>query len=329
MRRYSAVARAANSAVVVCSLTGPAGLFTGCSPAKDAPDDGANTPGSSLASALELRLVAEKKLSKLLPGDELNHFEASGIATSNGQLFVALDDATKLGIVETSLDAGKLGPGDVVNSQYEAVTATDDGRLFVMVESSSDTDTRAQVVELDASGAFVSQAYADVTFVHPNKGFEGTAWLRVANAEYLLGLCENNACKDDDTTPGEGRLKLLSFDGNAWSTRATIRLPEAVAFLDYSDLGIFQTAPDTYTVAIVSHKSAALWLGTLNARSLAFSGSGTFYGFPSNPDGELRYCSLEGVSFLGPRVLAFASDRSDGSANCDDESESVHLFQLP
>jgi len=310
-----------------CSLIGYFTLLAGCSGPKSAGDPDPQ-PGSSPDDPLELQLVSEKKLAKVLPDGALDHFEASGIVASNGRLYVTFDDATKLGILDTSLDGGKLGPGHVENSQYEALTASDDGRLFAMIESSSDTDTRSEVAVLDASGAVVSRAFADVVFEHPNKGFEGVAWLRT-DAEYLLALCENNACKDDDTTPGKGRIKLLAFDGGQWQARATIHLPEQVTFLDYSDLALLPLSDGTYEVAIVSHKSAALWLGTLSTADFSFSKTGTFYGFPPGPADERRYCSLEGVSFLGPTVLALASDRSDGPASCDDEAESVHLFRLP
>jgi hypothetical protein len=320
--------RAALRALVTWSFVGYLAPLCGCGGTK-APSVHDAEPGSSLENPLELQLVTEKKLSKLLPSSELDHFEASGIIASNGRIYVAFDDATEVGIVDTSLGEGKLGPGRAENSQYEALTASDDERLFAISESSSETDTRGEVAVLDLDGALVSRAFADVAFEHPNKGFEGAAWLRTTDAEYLLALCENNACKDDDTTPGEGRIKLLAFDGRQWSTQTTIHVPEPVAFLDYSDLAILQLSPNAYQVAIVSHKSTALWLGTLNTDSFSFSGGGTFYGFPPGSQGERRYCSLEGVSFLGPKVLAFASDRSDAGADCDEEAESVHLFRLP
>ena len=78
----------------------------------------------------------------------------------------------------------------------------------------------------------------------------------------------------------------------------------------------------------MSRKSSTLWLGTLLTEPWSFRESGTFYTFPRD-DGDIRYCALEGVTFLGPRQLAFVSDRSDGEKPCDKEDESIHLFELP
>ena len=285
--------------------------------------------GSSLTRAITLELVVEKKLGKLLPTKDVDHYEASGIVASGGMLYVASDNLTRIAAIDTSLNKGKLGPGDAINSQYEAITVSDDGRFFTTVEAASDAEGPAEISELDADTAFVSQTKTDTTFEHANKGFEGAAWLRVAGAEYLLALCENNNCKDDDSPPGEGRAHLLVSKDDVWATQATLKLPKSAAFLDYSDLALHGNGDGTYAVAVVSHKSSALWLGTLSTSSWSFIGANTFYVFPHAADGAVRYCSVEGVTFLGPSVLAVVSDKSDGSKPCTDEEESIHIFQVP
>ncbi len=305
-------------------------LLPACASKHDEPTaavDAGAPDGSTLSLAATLQLVSEKKLSKLFSDKNIDHYEASGIVASSGALYVASDNATEVGAIDTSLNDGKLGPGDATESQYEAITATDDGRFYAMVESADATDTRAKVVELDATTAVVSTAFTDVTFEHVNKGFEGVAWLRVGAAEYLLALCENNDCKDDDTTPGKGRVKLLSLVDGVWTTQASLKLPSSVAFLNYSDLAIQQTQDGSYAVAIVSHKSSAMWLGQLSTSAWAINGPGTFYVFPRSPDGGVQYCSVEGVSFLGPNVFAMVSDKADGSSACSAKEESVHIFQ--
>jgi hypothetical protein len=285
--------------------------------------------GASPATALGLQLVAEKKLSKLFSSKDLDHYEASGVVASSGALYVASDNTTEIGAVDTSLDHGTLGPGEATDSQYEAITATDDGRFYAMIETVSETDTRGAVVELDTTTAFVSQAFTDVAFEHVNKGFEGVAWLRLAGTDYLLALCENNDCMDDDSTPGNGRVKLLMLVDGVWTTQQTLKLPSSVTFVNYSDLALQNQADGTFTVAIVSHKSSAMWLGTLSTSPWSLSGPGTFYAFPRTAEGAIQYCSVEGVTFLGPSVFAVVSDKADGSAACSDKEESIHNFQTP
>lgn len=290
-------------------------------------NDASVADGRSLTSALGLQLVAEKKLAKLLP--KRDSYEASGIVASSGTLYVASDNLTAIAAIDTSLGDGSLGPGDATESQYEAITATDDGRFFAMIETVSETDARAEIAELDSNTALLGQAFTDTTFEHVNKGFEGVAWLRVSGNEYLLALCENNNCKDDDSPAGEGRLKLLAKVDGVWATQASLKLPESVAFLNYSDLALRDDGEGNFTAAVVSHKSSALWLGKLETSPWSLGGPSTFYVFPRTEDGAVQYCSVEGITFLGPTVLAAVSDKGDGSAPCTDKEESIHIFQLP
>jgi len=316
-----------------CALAVALALLPACqgsdtpSGTHDADADAAD--GTSMARALTLQLVTEKKLSKLLPSKNGDHYEASGIVGWGGMLYVASDNQTSIGVIDTSLNKGKLGPGEVTNSQYEALTASTDGRFFAMVESASDAVGGAQVDELAADTSFVSRSETDASFEHANKGFEGAAWLQASGREYLLALCENNNCKDDDSRAGEGRVQLLALVDGVWTSQMTLKLPEAAAFLDYSDLALQKNADGTYAAAVVSRNSSALWLGRLSTSPWGFTGPSTFYTFPRSAEGEVRYCSVEGVTFLGPTVLALVSDKSDGSEPCTEEEESIHVFQMP
>jgi hypothetical protein len=330
--RRAPAARDGARSVLALGVPALASLLVACHATSDgaaARPDSDVADGASLSSALALQLVAEKKLSKLLPSKDISHYEASGIVASNGTLFVVSDNLTEVAAIDTSLDNGKLGPGTTSDSQYEALSATDDGRFFAMIESVSDTDPRAAIAELDSSTAFVSSAFTDTTFEHVNKGFEGLAWLRVGGVEQLLALCENNNCKDDDSTPGEGRARVLALEGGVWTTQAALNLPESVAFLNYSDLALLDNGDGSYRAAVVSHKSSALWLGRLTTSPWALTGPSTFYVFPRNADGTVQYCSVEGVTFLGRNVIAVVSDKSDGSAACSDKQESIHIFRIP
>lgn len=279
--------------------------------------------------ATTLTLVAEKKLSKIVSAKGVDDYEASGIVASSGLLYVASDNMTRIASMDTSLGHGKLGLGDVEQSQYEAITATDDGRFYVMIETASADDPRGKVVELDSTTTAISAAFTDVTFKHVNQGFEGLAWLRVGTVEYLLALCEDNDCNNQDTDPGSGRVHVLSLENGIWTTKDTLSIPSEVKFVNYSDLAIRTNGDGSYTVAIVSRKSSTVWIGKLSTSPWSFKGPGAFYGFPLDEDGNVQYCSIEGVTFLGPSVLAFASDKSGAGAPCTIEEESVHIFEVP
>ncbi|HEY3252683.1 MAG TPA: hypothetical protein VGJ91_02005 [Polyangiaceae bacterium] len=320
------------SRALLLSMAASVLVLPACGEQADDPShsvDGSVADGHTLSSALALSLVSEKKLAKLLPKKGIDEYEASGVVATAGMLYVASDNSTQIAAIDTSLEQGKLGPGEASESQYEAITATDDGRFFAMIETASATDTRAEIAELDSGTALFQQAWTDTRFDHPNKGFEGLAWLRVSGTEYLLALCENNDCKNDDSSVGEGRIKVLAKVDGVWSTQASLKLPESVAFLNYSDLALRDDGDGGLTVAVVSHKSSALWLGKLATSPWALRGPSTFYVFPRNDEGVVQYCSVEGITFLGPTVLAAVSDKSDGSAPCTDEEASVHIFQLP
>ena len=182
----------------------------------------------------------------------------------------------------------------------------------------------------DADTALVGRTKTDTTFEHANKGFEGAAWLRASGKEYLLALCENNNCKDDDSPPGEGRVQLLSLVDGVWTTERTLKLPESAAFLDYSDLAL----REQWGRLVRCGSGFAQVFGAL-ARyavdSLPGPSPARARSTPSRAtaEGAVRYCSVEGVTFLGPTVLAAVSDKSDGSEPCTDEEESIHIFQMP
>jgi hypothetical protein len=69
-----------------------------------------------------LTLVAEKKISKLVSGSSLTHFEASGIAAAGGELYVAFDNSTEIAQVDTALEHGTLGPGEYARTTLARTT---------------------------------------------------------------------------------------------------------------------------------------------------------------------------------------------------------------
>jgi hypothetical protein len=285
--------------------------------------------GRSLYAPGTLTLVAERKFSKLLPGPDIEHYEASGLVASAGTLYVVSDNLEMVVAVDPSLEQARLGPGLAVPSQYEGITATDDGRFYVIAESLGEDDKRASIVALDADTERLSQAFTGTAFTHANEGFEGIAWVRVAGHEYLLALCETNGCNDQHAGPGAGRIELLSLADGLWTTEAVLELPPEVAFLSYSDLALRANGDGTYGAAVVSRRSSTLWLGTLTTSPFALTGPNAFYAFPRNADGEVQYCTVEGVTFVAADTLGFVSDKSNGDAPCNAKDESIHIFEVP
>jgi hypothetical protein len=295
--------------------------------AAGAPHAAGATAGATHATALELELVQEKKLKQLLPS-ALDPYEASGVTVAGGKLYVVFDNSTALAAIDTALQLGVLGPGDSAPSQYEAISGREDGGFYVMVETVSEDDTRGQVVAFDATSAVIGATFTSTSFPEYNQGFEGMAWLRVGGSEYLLALCQSNACAEEDAAPGQGRAHLLALEDGTWVTRLVLEVPSSVTFADYSDLALLSNDDGSYRAALLSRESSALWIGTLTTVPWSFQGPGAFYSFPLS-DGDISYCSLEGVTFLGPRSLALVSDASDGDKPCNTEEQSIHLFELP
>jgi hypothetical protein len=307
--------------MLACSSQSSPGAAAAATPAAAA------TAGATLATALELELVHQKKIKQLLP-NALDQYEASGVTVAGEKLYVVFDNSTALAAIDTALQIGVLGPGDGTPSQFEAISGRDDGGFYVMVETVSQDDTRGQVVAFDAASAVIGAAFTSTSFPEYNHGFEGMAWLRVGGREYLLALCQSNACAEEDAPAGQGRAQLLALEEGTWVTRLVLEVPKSVTFADYSDLALLSNGDGSYRAALLSRESSALWIGTLTTVPWSFQGPGAFYSFPLS-DGDTSYCSLEGVTFVGPRSLALVSDASDGDKPCNTEEESIHLFELP
>ena len=303
----------------MAALVVVAALTNGC-----AADTGTSTSSTTAAGTLALR--GEKKLDKLFSG-ALPSYEASGLSLESGRLRVVFDNATHVGSVDPGLLEGTLGAGEVTSSNFEAVTGNGSGGLFVARETRGAADPRGGIVEIDASGARVADEPTDVTFADPNRGFEGLVRLRVGNEDLLLALCEGNACNDGKS--GNGRIHVLGRDGGVWKSREVLSLPTSVDFDDYSDLAVRALDGGTYTLAVLSQQSSAVWLGTLGTAPFAISAGGTRYDLPRTSSGKLTYCNAEGVAFVDTKLLAIASDKADQGGDCKDHDESIALFALP
>src|SRR5262249_1294163 len=143
----------------------------------------------------------------------------------------------------------------------------------------------------------------------------------------LLGLCEGNRCKGGSASkqPGGGRIQLFSRGRHHWDHAGTLRLPTGVAFEDYASLAVAAER-----IAVVSQASSAVWVPPFSPSTLALD-AGAMYRFPLDAHGDCVYCTVEGISWLGDR-LVMVSDRAktgDHHARCQAKDQSIHVFALP
>lgn len=273
-----------------------------------------------------LRLDREVKISQLIPLAGISSYEASGVHLQNGSLYVVFDNMTKIGRISPDLTSGSYASGgsSSEDSQYEGITfdSHNTQHFYVIAEGSS----QGRVIQYDsaASESSATNESTDVRFSESNKGFEGVAWLRRNSNDYLLGLCEGQACTSTVGGTLPGGIKVLAQSGTSWVTETTLYLPSSANFADFSDIALRPSQNGTFKVAVTSQESKSLWIGTLSATSWSFLDSGTVYGFPS-PD----YCNIEGVTFLSDTQLAMVSDDSKGKPGCNNKDEMVHVFSLP
>jgi hypothetical protein len=273
----------------------------------------------------------EKKISTLFGSG--SSYAASGVQMLGSDLYVIFDNKNQVAKIPTALGNGTATytPGTLSSSdtQYEGITFDSySTQHFYLVQEVNP----AMVAQLDATGSAQGESYQStgVTFSSANKGFEGIAWLRRNNNDYLLALCEAGDCGSEIGTAHPGRIKILAQSGSSWSDVGYMRLCADVGCTsglmnDYSDIALRPMPDGSYKVAVTSQESQQLWIGTLSATSWSLS-TGTLYHLPSTD-----YCNIEGVTFLSDTRFALVSDemKAGQDPSCNNKDESVHLFDLP
>jgi len=297
-------------------------------------------------NAAELVLLQEARIRDLLPdgadgADGDWRYELSGIVVVGERLYVIFDDTRAIGVLHSDLSGTSgnrlvppsRGPGygyediahdRVTGSFYALIESLPHGQGFV-----------AAVDEYDAD--LVLRTYDRLEFPLPsaNKGLEGLTLVRRDGEVFLLGLCEGNRCRSgkDGRRPGGGRVQVFARRKRhqGWRYRATLRLPESLQFEDYSSLSV---SGDRITVA--SQESSALWVGRLAPDDpWRVDGEGVTYAFPLGDQGQPRYCTVEGVSWLDSRRVVIVSDKvkkddvPKTGGDCRATQQSVHIFEVP
>jgi hypothetical protein len=283
----------------------------------------------------QLRLVREAPVRDLLPAGSPDRLEASGVIAAAGRFYVIFDNVRAVAVIDEDLDRVDrntmvpTGPHD--RQAYEDIARDPvSGHLYLLIEAARrDGDQLARVEEYDRELRFLSAGWLEFPLPEPNKGIEGLDCVHRDGVTYLLGLCEGNRAEGGAAgrRPGGGRVEVFRRGRRNWKHHATVRLPESLWFTDYSSISIVGDR-----VAVVSQESSALWLGTLLPSTWDLAGPGRTYLFPRDPDGDIAYCTVEGVCWRTDDEFVVVSDRAKPDMHdrgCRAKAESLHIFALP
>ena len=276
--------------------------------------------------------MREAPLVDLLPARHDATWEASGVLAHDGRLAVVFDSARAVALLTQDLaPSGRLvalpdGPGEGFEDlAFDPGT----GHYLLLVESvRRGAGWMARVEEYDERFDRVSHAWLDFPLPSENKGLEGLTCVQRAGRTYVLGLCEGNFCAQGERgrTPGGGRIQVFTRDDGAWPHVATVHLPTTLGFRDYSAL-----AATGDRLAVASQESSALWTGRLDPDAWAVTDDGVVQDFPRDPRGDVVYCNVEGLTWVGPDRLVAVSDRAkpgEQDRRCRAKEESIHVFDL-
>lgn len=323
-------------ALGACLSLGASLFFVqGCA-SPDVDSESEEVTGESQQAITTLIPAVSQKICSIMGTSANGEYEASGVQLKDGYLYVVFDSKNRVAKIPVALGSGTgtytTGTLSSTN-QYEGITydSNNTTHFYVMQEVYPPV-----IVQLDGTGSASSAVYQTVSmssFGESNHWFEGVAWLRRNNNDYLLSLCQTGNC--DTAANGEfkaGTMRVLAQSGSSWSwtNSQTVQLCTSAGcpngpFKNYSDVALWSYPDGSAKVAIVSRDSKQLWVGTLSASSWTLS-AGTIYNLPSN------YNWVEGVTFLNEVQLAMVSD-SNGvtTGSCADGTtdESVHYFNLP
>lgn len=285
--------------------------------------------------------VREEKFYKLFTGYQKNFpFEGSGVHARGNQIYVVFDNMKAIGVMEASFEnaKGNFLKGNVYEkSNYEAIAFKDIDPIgfYVMIESKEkDNGYYPFIVRLDSELNFQEEKIVKFELDKKNKGLEGISYVRRNEEDFFLGLCEGNFCNSDkEKHKGNGRILVMKESEDHWKVVAEIKLSPNIPFLDYSDMDI-----ENGRVAIVSQASSAIWIGELHPERWELSEKGSIYYFPfgdregnAGLGGEVIYCNIEGVSWLGHHEVVVASDKRSEEQDkwCKHKESMIHIFEIP
>ena len=283
----------------------------------------------------QLGLVREEPVAELLPPGSPHRLEASGVLATGRHYNVVFDNTRAVAVIDQDLDhtddnlTVRGAPGH--HGGYEDIARDPlTGHVFLLVEAVRRGDGyQARVEEYDRDLRYVSAGWLEFPLPSLNKGMEGLACVHRGGETFLLGLCEGNRARSGAAgrRPGGGRIAVFERGRHNWHHVTTVKLPETLAFEDYSGLSV-----DDDVIAVTSQQSSALWLGRIDPVGWTITDAGATYLFPRDADGNIVYATIEGISRLGPGRYVAVSDRlSRGSRDraARAKQQSLHVFALP
>ncbi len=287
------------------------------------------------APTQQLELVKEAKIFDILEGRLDPRLEASGVLAKDGLFYVIFDNLPHIACIGAELSPA--GAANHVIKQprghrrgFEDIAYDSwSGHFYVLIESlpRGHGTFMAMVQEYNASFRYLDSAWLDFPLNRPNKGLEGLTCVHRDGQTHLLGLCEGNRCKGgaEGRVPGGGRVHVFRRGRHHWDHVGKIRLPETVLFEDYSGIAV---AGDR--IAVVSQASSALWVGSLSPSSWEIIGAGTTYPLPRDAEGEIVYCTAEGVSWISQDQVVVVSDKAktEQDRRCRAKDQSIHIFRI-
>lgn len=282
-----------------------------------------------------LEVVRERKLAELLPEPSNGGvLEASGVIVKDRNYYVVFDNIRRMARVSRSLVGaarnaewlGRRRPGE----GYEDIAYSPHQRRFYLLieaEKHPDGTFKSVIEECDERGRYLRRSWVNFSFESRNNGFEGLCAVRSAGADYLLALCEGNHCAPGrkGRKPGNGRIHVLHKATRSWKSVAVIKLPSVLEFKDYASVDLRGDR-----IAVVSQKSAKVWIGKLRVKDWTIVDNGRTYEFPRSSKGKRLYCTVEGVAWLSPTTLVAVSDlRKEGYPDrCAQTDQSIHIFKI-
>lgn len=294
--------------------------------------------GLSLPDASTLELVGESKLYQLLAGSsEDDSIDASGICVMNGNFYVTFKDSAHIARVGPTLSQDDPAnglyrfPDDDIGREditFDPVL----GRLLVVTEAvrQADGNFKPKVTVFDSQLRFIEEGPLEFALEGKHKGMEGLSCIHRQGHPFLLGLCEGNFCRGGrrGRQPGGGRIQVFEKGHGSWMPVATIELPQALRFENYSSLSVRGDK-----IAVVSRDASAVWLGQLSANTWSITGPGAVYRFPLTRKGNIIYCAIDGISWLADDEVVAVSDRCHSAfrfqKRCRNTDQSIHVFRFP
>jgi len=283
-----------------------------------------------------MTLVTERKLGDFIdpPGDS-RVLEASGVLSKGGYYYVVFDNVRRIARIHQSLQPGSrrhrwFGPAREGEGYEDIAFSPSTRRFYLLIEAEKHPDGtyKALIDECDEEGKYKKRRWVDFPFKQRNTGFEGLAAVRWQGRDYLLALCEGNRCRSGrkGKKRGGGRIHVLQRGRTTWRSVARISLPPHVKFEDYSAVALRGRR-----IAVVSQRTARLWIGTLRIKDWTIAGRGVIYDFPTTRKGKAKYCTLEGLCWLSGTTFVMVSDltKAGYAKRCSKRDQSLHIFRTP